>query len=191
MHQEDSYLVQALILTLSTFIILLAIPPLIATSPIFPIPSIRGLRSRPVGRYILVLLLFLLSLLPRAVEPALEDAAVLLVLLSNYTLPAFLHIIVHNLRRPLSIIVDPQHPQPLLRSGRGPDSGFGSGEGSEDDEFGGRDAVTEELLARKERALQRRRWGKRIMWDIGVWIMLVPVGGGGLVWAFGRLAGVW
>lgn len=55
----------------------------------------------------------------------------------------------------------------------------------------GHDRDTEELLLRKERSLQRRRFGRRIMWDIGVWILLVPVGGGGMVWAVGRLTRAW
>ena len=55
----------------------------------------------------------------------------------------------------------------------------------------GHDRDTEELLLRKERALQRRRLGRRVMWDIGVWILLVPVGGGGLIWSIGRISGHW
>lgn len=49
----------------------------------------------------------------------------------------------------------------------------------------------DELLQRKERMLQRRRLGRRIVWDIAVWVLLVPVGGGGVVWAVGRVLGRW
>ncbi|KAH8114703.1 hypothetical protein DFH11DRAFT_1764888, partial [Phellopilus nigrolimitatus] len=178
----DPPLVQALIATLTAFILVLAIPPLLATSPHLPIPlALRRLTSRPLGKHALLLVLFLLSLLPAAAEPVLEDAVVLLVLLGTYFLPALLHIILHNMRRPLSILVTPRsQPLParwlrLERLGGPPD----------------RDPDTEELLLRKERALQRRRLGRRIMWDLGVWTLLIPVGGGGMAWAVGRFAGAW
>ena len=145
----------------------------------FALPRVS---RRTVGKYVYLILLLILSLLPRALEPILEDTAVLLVLLANYFLPAFLHIVVHIIRRPTSILVD---PRPLLH----PSSGIVS----DDDDLGGLgyDRDTEELLLRKERALQRRRLGRRIMWDLGVWILLVPVGGGGMIWAIGRLAHAW
>lgn len=90
---------------------------------------------------------------------------------------AFIHIVLHNLRRPLSIIIPPTTP--VLTS---PSSAQA---------VEGIDSRHDELLQRKERTLQRRRLGRRIVWDIGVWVLLVPVGGGGLVWAAGRLNGRW
>lgn len=150
-----------------------------------PLPStLRRVSNRPFGKYLLLLLLFLLSLLPPSVEPILEDATVFLVLLSTYFLPALLHIVLHHVRSPLSILI-PSRPQPLLRSGSN----------SESDEDDGREAGydphTEELLHRKEHALQRRRFARRLAWDAGVWILLLPVGGGGIVWSVGRLANAW
>lgn len=53
------------------------------------------------------------------------------------------------------------------------------------------DSYNDELLQRKERTLQRRRLARRIAWDVGVWVLLLPVGGGGLVWATGRVLGRW
>ncbi|THH05497.1 hypothetical protein EW145_g4752 [Phellinidium pouzarii] len=179
---EDASLVQALIATLTAFILLLAIPPLIATSP--PLPALRRATKRPLGKYVLLVLLFSLSLLPSLTEPVLEDIVVLLVLLSTYFLPALLHIILHNLRRPLSILVSPQS-QPFLRTASGSESESGGAESQS------RDPDTEELLLRKERALQRRRFARRLAWDLGVWILLLPVGGGGMVWAIGRFVDAW
>lgn len=80
----------------------------------------------------------------------------------------------HNFRRPLSIVMPatpaaPVHHPVLGRS----------------------DSYNDELLQRKERTLQRRRFARRILWDVGVWTLLLPVSGGGLVWAGGRLAGRW
>ncbi|KAL5524570.1 hypothetical protein ACEPAF_9710 [Sanghuangporus sanghuang] len=179
---EISSFVKALLATVTAFILLLAIPPLITTSPAIIMPfTLAGVSRRTVGKYAYLVVLFVLSLLPRALEPVLEDTAVLLVLLSTYFLPALLHIVVHIIRRPTSILVD----RPLLH--------HTSGVVSDDEEVGafGYDRETEELLLRKERALQRRRLGRRIMWDLGVWILLFPVGGGGMVWAIGRLVHAW
>lgn len=91
----------------------------------------------------------------------------------NDYLAAFLHIVIHNFRRPLSIVLPgtpgmPSHPG-MHRS----------------------DSYNDELLQRKERTLQRRRFARRILWDIGVWTLLIPVSGGGLVWAAGRVAAQW
>lgn len=55
----------------------------------------------------------------------------------------------------------------------------------------GDDAHTEELLRRKEHALQRRRFIRRVAWDVAVWILLLPIGGGGIVWSVGKLVNAW
>ena len=49
----------------------------------------------------------------------------------------------------------------------------------------------DELLQRKERTLQRRRLGRRLAFDVLAWVVVVPVGGGGVAWAVGRLRGSW
>jgi len=165
-----------MIATLSAFILVLAIPPLIATSPPMPMPlAVRRLTNRPLGKYCLIILLVLLSLVPSPVISVLEDIVLILMLTSTYLLPALLHIVFHHMRRPLSIIVQPHSPR------------YAADHSATSEH----DPDTEELLLRKERALQRRRLGRRIFWDLGVWILLVPVGGGGLGWAVGRLARVW
>jgi len=48
----------------------------------------------------------------------------------------------------------------------------------------------DELLLRKERALQKRQFRKRIAWDVGVWALFIG-GGAGFVWAVGRLVRRW
>ena len=172
---------QILIATLTSLILLLGIPPLIATIPpiSFPLPPRirRLLRPRTLSTSILLIALFVLTLLPAHIYPVLEDITVLLVFVSTYVLPALLHIILHQFRRPLTILV----PQVQRTSSEQSDSSVGSGQ----------DPEVEELLMRKERALQRRRLGKRILWDVGVWVLLVPVGGGGIGWSIGRLLGAW
>lgn len=97
---------------------------------------------------------------------------------TNKECKALIHIVHHQLRRPRSIILqqpNTPHPDSPTLSQAQPD----------------RDATTDELLRRKEKALQRRRSGRRILWDIGVWVLLIPVGGGGLVWVCGHLIGSW
>jgi hypothetical protein len=39
--------------------------------------------------------------------------------------------------------------------------------------------------------LQRAQFTRRVIWDVGVWVLLLPVGGGGVVWALGRVFGRW
>lgn len=80
---------------------------------------------------------------------------------------------IHNFRRPLSIVIPPATPNPNAPRLEPSDSRH------------------DELLQRKERTLQRRRLGRRLIWDVGVWVLLVPVGGGGVAWAAGRMAGRW
>ena len=86
---------------------------------------------------------------------------------------ALVHIVLHNFRRPLSIVMPttpaaPSHPS-----------------------LGRSESYDDELLQRKERTLQRRRFARRVLWDVGVWTLLLPVSGGGLVWAGGRVLGRW
>jgi hypothetical protein len=104
----------------------------------------------------------------------LTNLLILLAFLATYFLPALIHITAHNFKRPLSIVI------PSL-GGTAPST----------PRENGTDAGADELLQRKERSLQRRQWRKRLVWDIGVWVLLVPVGGGGFGWFVGRWMGVW
>lgn len=170
--QTDASYIQATIATLTSFILLLAIPPLMTNNPV-PIPlQIRRLSTKPIGKYLSLIVVAGLALLPSPIISVLEDVTLVLVLVATYFLPALLHIILHHMRRPLSILVrtNPQSSEANVSS---------------------HDPDTQELLLRKERALQRRRSLRRIAWDLGVWFLLVPVGGGGIAWAVGRLAYVW
>ena len=79
---------------------------------------------------------------------------------------AFLHITVHYFKRPLAIVL----PTSVTH--------MGDGEG-------------DELLQRKERSLQRRRFGRRLVWDAVSWVTVLLFGVGGSVWAVARLLGKW
>ena len=91
---------------------------------------------------------------------------------------ALAHVTIHYFRRPLSIVV-PQAPSSVPSTPRHSHL--------EHSPSPSRDP----LLQRKERLLQRSRIGKRLLWDIVMWIVLIPTCVGALVWAGGRLARQW
>lgn len=160
-------------------------------TPALPVPlSVRRHTILPVSKIILFFVTYLVAFSYGTVSRAMCDVLLVLAFLSTFTAPgtslrnldsicyvnnlaALIHIVVHNFRRPLAIVMPatpavPSHPS-LNRS----------------------ESYNDELLQRKERTLQRRRFARRILWDIGVWTLLVPVSGGALVWSVGRLAGRW
>lgn len=159
---------------LSLATLLLGIPSIFAMSPTLPVPlAIRRRTSLPVSKMALFVITYLMSYLYDGWARAMCDVLLVLAFLGTFTVPALVHIVLHNFRRPLSIVMPttpaaPSHPS-LNHS----------------------DSYNDELLQRKERTLQRRRFARRILWDIGVWTLLIPVSGGGLVWVGGRLLGKW
>lgn len=159
----------------------LSVPYILIPTPTLPLPSIiRRVTRLPISRILVYIVVIVLSLVPASVARALSDAVWLLAFLSTYMLPALLHIIIHNFRSPLSIIIPPSTPATAFSSPGLPSASSDMSETRSD-----------ELLQRKERTLQRRRLVRRLVWDFGVWMLLVPVGGGGTAWAAGRLMGKW
>ncbi|TFY80641.1 hypothetical protein EWM64_g3372 [Hericium alpestre] len=160
----------AVIAVAEALTLLLAIPCLVITTPPLPIPgSLRRLTKFPISKFIVYLVVVVLSLLSTSVSAILSDILLILALSSTYVLPALLHITIHEFHSPLSIVLPNSSPSsPVSPS----------------------DAA-DELLQRKERTLQRRRLTRRMVWDVCAWLMLLPVGGGGTVWAIGRIAGKW
>ena len=177
------------ILSLAT--LLLGIPSIFAMSPPLPVPlAIRRRTSLPVSKLTLFIITYLMAYLYDGWARTTCDVLLVLAFLGTFTVPgtppsspppsppltpplALVHIVLHNFRRPLSIVMPttpaaPSHPA-----------------------LGRSDSYNDELLQRKERTLQRRRFARRILWDVGVWTLLVPVSGGGLVWVGGRLLGRW
>ncbi|KAJ8501988.1 hypothetical protein ONZ45_g11950 [Pleurotus djamor] len=155
-----------------TITLLLAIPPLIISMPTLPIPQrLHHLTGPTVTKTVMVVLLLASSILPAFLLSVVNNLALILTLCSTFFVPAFLHIVVHNFKRPLSIIVpthpstpitthSPAHPEPSTPI-----------------------SANDELLQRKERLLQKRQFRKRLVWDLGAWIMVVPLSGGGIFWA--------
>jgi len=161
---------QPAIVVLNSLTLLLAIPSVLVTTPSLPISErIRRAITIPLSKYLIFVLVVLLSLVPARIARVLSDVLVASACASTFFLPALIHITTHFFKRPLSIVMPQMSVSPNLPS----------------------PSVTDELLQRKEDALQRRQFRKRVIWDIGVWVLLLPVGGGGFVWGAGRLAGRW
>jgi len=150
----------------------LGIPALIVTTPPLPIPErIRHATTFQISKSLLTVLYVALALVPVWLSRTLNDILLVSALASTYFLPALIHVTAHFFKRPLAIVV-PQIPSTPLVNSEAPQS------------------RPDELLLRKERALQKKQFKKRVVWDIGVWILLIG-SGAGTVWAVGRVAGRW
>ncbi|KAJ6462013.1 hypothetical protein C8R47DRAFT_101020 [Mycena vitilis] len=166
---------QPAIAVLNSLTVLLAIPSVLVTTPSLPISErIRRATTIPLSKYLTFALVAVLSLVPTRIARVLSDVLLAAACASTFFLPALIHITTHFFKRPLSIVV-PQMPMA--------DPSPAAQEPTP--------SAADELLQRKERALQRSQFRKRVVWDIGVWVLLLPVGGGGFVWGVGRLAGKW
>ncbi|CAE6521207.1 unnamed protein product [Rhizoctonia solani] len=157
---------EAAIPTIQVFALLLAVPPLFAG---VIVPRIRQRAYRWI--------LFFSSVLLAAIIPGrkigLTGLAMTLSLLTCYVFPALLHAIFHGFRRPRSILFTHSNVPVITSSEPG---------SSQNPEL---------LLQHKERSLQRRRLARRVLWDIGVWAVLGPVGIAATVWTAGRTISAW
>lgn len=171
--------------------LVLTLPQILVKTPPIPLPiRSRHVTNSSVSHLVSALVIFILSAATPQFFYILSNVTLVLTLAGTYLLPgnafififrltgrlnlfvAAIHITLHNIRKPLSIILPPQTQPAQSFAEPSP-------------------ALEDPLLQRKERALQRRRLYRRLIWDIGTWVLLVPVGGGGLIWAAGRLAGRW
>lgn len=146
---------------------------------ILPTPNANafgfGVRSRRLAwRASFLALMTVLALLPVRGARALSGAAIILSLTGSYLLPVLLHVTHHHLRRPQAIIVP------------GAGSSYALFPASSGDE-----SESEGLLLRKEHTLQRRRLARRIVWDLTVWLVLLPLSVASIAWAGGRMVGRW
>ncbi|KAJ7677420.1 hypothetical protein B0H17DRAFT_1206981 [Mycena rosella] len=165
---------QPIIAVLNSLTLLLAVPSVLVTTPPLPIPErVRRATTIPFSKYLTFALVIALSLVPTRIARILSDVLIACACASTFFLPALIHITTHFFKRPLSIIMPqiPATPNPYAQEPL--------------------TSAADELLQRKERALQKHQFRKRVVWDVGVWVLLLPVGGGGFVWGAGRLAGKW
>ncbi|KAF8130425.1 hypothetical protein K438DRAFT_1923198 [Mycena galopus ATCC 62051] len=167
--------------TLSTISVAIAVaftlPLIFFTARVNTVIRIRRATSSiPLSKYLIFTLVAALSLVPTRVARVLSDVLLVCACAGTFFLPALVHITIHFFKRPLAIVVPPPE-MPMESPAHQAHQALPS--------------AADELLQRKERALQRRQWRKRMVWDVGVWVLLLPVGGGGVVWGVGRLAGKW
>jgi hypothetical protein len=142
---------------------------------------------------LVITIVVLLSLIPPRTFPQDDETYIsssglfavltlVMALTSTYFVPAFVHVLTHFFKRPLAIVVPPRTA--LLHTPSGDlDTADGSRQSSPR-------TIYDELLLRKERALQRKQLKKRIVWDIGVWLLL-GASGTGVVFVAGNFVGVW
>ncbi|KAG8929709.1 hypothetical protein FRC00_001425 [Tulasnella sp. 408] len=121
-----------------------------------------------------VSLISLASFAPTSLAHTISRSASLSFIGFSFLLPALLHVTVHTVRSPLSIIY--------------PTS---TASGSADRNGTGMTESEEALLRKKERSLQKRRFIRRAGWDLAVWFLLLPVGAISWGWWAGRVAGAW
>lgn len=103
----------------------------------------------------------------------------LMTFIGTYFLPALAHVLIHIFKRPLAIVVPPHTP--LLQT---PTNTM------DPDDPLSRRSIYDDLLLRKERALQKKQFRKRIIWDIGVWLLL-GASGMGVAFVAGTFIGFW
>ncbi|KAJ3795573.1 hypothetical protein GGU11DRAFT_791726 [Lentinula aff. detonsa] len=193
-QDTPSYRLGPFILALSAITLLLGIPLVLTTTPSLPIPErLRRRTTVPLSKTIIFIIVVILSLVPMNVFRVYSDILIICALVGTYFLPALVHITTHFFKRPLSIIV-PALPStldnPLSANFSSslpplPDSSFSLVSPTSTPP----NSANDPLLQRKELMLRRKQFGRRVIWDIGVWTLLLPVGGGGFVWAAARIAG--
>ncbi|KAF8957024.1 hypothetical protein BDZ97DRAFT_1924972 [Flammula alnicola] len=194
---------------LASTTVLLGIPTLIVTTPPIAHPSLRSVKFN-VSRVIIIFLVLVLAMIPprsfpspgeggeggtpddyylnsSAIFAVLTAVMVLMTFASTYFLPALLHILTHIFKRPLAIVVPPRTPLLQTPSTSVDFENAQSGSGSRQTSPR---TVYDELLLRKERALQKKQFKKRIVWDIGVWLLL-GASATGVVIVAGGFAGTW
>ncbi|KAG8998437.1 hypothetical protein FRB90_012303, partial [Tulasnella sp. 427] len=115
--------------------------------------SLRWVQDIKWHWVLFVSLVSLASFAPSSLAHFTSRTASLSLIGFSFLLPALLHVTVHTVRSPLSIIY--------------PASAAPTGSGMTESE--------EALLRKKERSLQRRRFIRRAGWDMAVWFLLLPV----------------
>jgi hypothetical protein len=169
--------------SLSSATLMLGIPSLIVTTPALPLPErIAHAAIFNISRTLILIIVILLTLSPPDASTILNIVLVVMTLTSTYFLPAFFHISIHIFKRPLAIVVPPRTP--LLQTPSHSQTSLPPAPNASPR------AVHDDLLLRKERVLQKRQFRKRIVWDVGAWVLL----GASVTWVAGAvcdLLGMW
>lgn len=184
-NQETSLLPRnPFLIVISALILLLRIPSILITSPNLPLPLV--IRKSTTARFqanlsrsllwIPILILGLLGQLGAGkVGGVVENLSWFGASVGSFALPAIIHITIHLFKKPLSIVVP---STPLSTSQSHSHSPYSTTPTHR--------RPWDELLQRKERALQKRRLKYRLGWDLGAWIVAFWWAFG-VGWAIGRL----
>ena len=169
--------------SLSSATLVLGIPALVVTTPALPLPErIARTAIFNISRALILIIVVLLTLSPPDASTNLNIVLVVMTLTSTYFLPAFFHISIHIFKRPLAIVVPPRTP--LIQTPSHSQTSLPPTLNASPC------VVHDDLLLRKERALQKRQFRKRIVWDVGAWVLL----GASVTWVAGavcHLLGIW
>ena len=168
--------------------LILGIPSVIVTTPP-ALPKLRSVKFNVSRVFTILFVLLLASIPPRffpnlatgdhsylassGVSAVITVILMVIALMSTYFLPAFVHISTHFFKKPVTIVI-PRKPVQQHSSLPGLTSAVDNdaqASGLRQTSLG--DAVHDELLLRKERALQKKQFRKRIVWDIVVWTLLL------------------
>lgn len=180
--------IHKIISILSATTLILSIPSILVSIPPLRIPSLRSVKFN-ISRVIIILFVMICGLIPPfwlentsksknddyfLKSSGIFGFVVLIVLvmafMGTYFMPTFLHVSQHFFKRPLAIVVP--RMQPSQSSPEVDELGAGPSESASH-----RTPLIprfhDELLLRKERALQKKQLRKRIAWDVGVWVLLL------------------
>ncbi|GMK58416.1 hypothetical protein CspeluHIS016_0504480 [Cutaneotrichosporon spelunceum] len=118
------------------------------------------------------------------VAEKIELLGVIATLAVGWLLPSVFFIITFHVRSPLAIIFPRNVPPPTpIEPVAGPSNGHIRTASLDD-------PATDELLARKEHQLQKRRLGRRLWQDMVVYLGILPVGCVTIVWSVGSFLGL-
>jgi hypothetical protein len=183
--------------TLASVTLLLSLPSLLVLpTSAFP-ASHSNPPSFPAFQIFLSLVALALSVLPDVGACVLMDILLAAAFIATYFFPALMHVTIHNFRRPLSLIMPSRTPSdgPPPTSSTATytnrhhteDHGNNESSGSPLLPRGSPIPLSDELLRRKETALQWKQWKKRLVWDIAAWVLVGPVSLLAVAWAVGVL----
>ena len=172
--------------------LILGIPSVIVTTPP-AFPRLRSVRFNSPRVFTIFLVLLLALIPPRSfpdlatddysylassrVSAVLTVILIVMALLSTYLLPALVHISTHFFKRPVTIVIPrkpvQQHSSAPDLTSAVSDDVHGIGSSLRQRQQTSPTDPVHELLLRKERALQKKQFRKRIVWDVGVWSLFL------------------
>ena len=203
-----AFQIHTIIRILSATTLTLSIPSILVSIPPLRIPTLRSVKFN-TSRAVIILIVMVCGLIPPSRFPEPDNPtksrnnedfflnssgistvvvfiALVMAYMGTYFIPTFLHVSQHFFKRPLAIVVPRTQQTPEADESGNAQAGPSTSHRS----LSSSPEIHDELLLRKERALQKKQLKKRIAWDIGVWVLLLT-SFAGLIGYGGYLAGAW